>query len=145
MVILTKELIRTRFKKYNALCFNKALKMPEIRIGKSNCLYGEFAYKKILDDGNLLRPHIWLAKNVEWTDYTLDAVLLHEMIHYYLVINKKGLKHNKYFRQECDRIWKDFGIYVHQKKDKLNASFIKSKNKKVSIFDRLRQFLCKIY
>ena len=139
MINITKELIRERFKKYNKICFNKKLKIPEIRIGKSNGLYGEFAYKKILDDGTILRPHIWIAKNVDWNDYTLDAVLLHEMVHYYLVTNKKGLKHNKNFRNECNRIWNEYGIYVHQKGEKLNAPFIFSKKKKVSIYKRLRQ------
>ena len=76
---LTKELMKERYKEYNAKYFNNELKMCKFSL-----------YHTSNELGRYTSGRIWLArrpKNVdkqEWDEQLFKETLVHEMVHYYV-------------------------------------------------------------
>lgn len=113
----TKDDIKEKFKLFNKLYFNGELRMPSgFTIQKMNLAAGMISISK--------KAHvtITISKCFDYNEETLNEVLIHEMIHYYLFVkgSKNAFKHKKEFVEQCDRLLRDFGLHIHT-----NAKHIK--------------------
>ena len=111
---ITKEDIRTRFKEYNRIYFDGQLKHCKFSVQKQFSL-GTYTSKK--EKGGTITGHIWIANDVDWTEETLQEVIIHEMIHHYVkTIDKQfsGLfGHGFPFLRQCRRLKRDYGLTIH--------------------------------
>lgn len=100
-MVITKELIRQKFVEYNHLYFNNEL---------PRCKFSVYNTKEEL--GLYTRDSIWIArypKNISktavWTEELFKEVLIHEMVHHYVVAvkNKRSFlcPHGLRFRRKC--------------------------------------------
>lgn len=113
----TKEDLKAKFKAFNKMYFNSELRMPSgFTIQKMNLAAGIISISK--------KAHvtITISKCFDYNEETLNEVLIHEMIHYYLFVkgSKNAFKHKKEFVEQCDRLLRDFGLHIHT-----NAKHIK--------------------
>ena len=113
---INKELLSRLYKEYNELYFDGKLGKCDFAIfPKSNPSFGWYNGR----DGKNGKPNdkIWIGTCIKWNKEKLKIVMIHEMIHMYnrRIDNCKldGLfGHGKYFRRQCKRIKKDFGIDI---------------------------------
>lgn len=100
---LTKELLKEKYKEYNATYFNNELKM---------CKFSLYATSTEL--GLYTRGRIWMAKRpknvekLEWDEQLFKETFVHEMVHHY-VCTVKGKRtflcpHGLKFRCKCSEI-----------------------------------------
>ena len=80
-MVITKELIRQKYVEYNHLYFNNEL---------PRCKFSVYNTKEEL--GLYTRDSIWIArypknlsKTAVWTEELFKEVLIHEMVHHYVV------------------------------------------------------------
>ena len=108
---LTKELMKERYKEYNATYFNNELKMCKFSLYNTSDELGMYAGGRI-----------WLAKRPknagkqEWDEKMFKETLVHEMVHHY-VCTVKGKKsfffpHGLRFRRKCWEIKKKHGLHL---------------------------------
>ena len=113
---ITKDDIRTRYKEYNRLYFRNQLRHCDFSVQKMWCL-GMYTHKKEKD--GIIKGHIWITTDVDWTEEDLREVIIHEMIHHYVkTIDRKwgGLfGHGRLFRRQCKRLKEAYGlnIFIH--------------------------------
>ena len=111
---ITKENIRTRFKEYNRLYFEGQLKHCKFTVQKQFPL-GTYTCKKEKD--GTITGHIWIANDVDWTEETLQEVIIHEMIHHYVKTIDKHFSglfgHGFPFLRQCRRLKRDYGLTIH--------------------------------
>lgn len=100
-MVITKELIRQKYVEYNHLYFNNEL---------PRCKFSVYNTKEEL--GLYTRDSIWIArypknlsKTAVWTEELFKEVLIHEMVHHYVVAvkNKRSFlcPHGLRFRRKC--------------------------------------------
>lgn len=120
---ITKDDLKVRFDEYNRLYFDSVLPQCEFSVIKLSCL-GRYMFSSGKKGKRKYR--IGITSDVNWTEETLRDVLIHEMIHHY-VIAIDGCKdidgfswyglfgHGKRFRRQVKRIKRQFGqnIYIH--------------------------------
>lgn len=120
---ITKEDLKVRFDEYNRLYFGGKLGKCTFSARKIGS-FG-FYFFKTAKSGKL-ESRITLTTNVNWTEDSLRDVLVHEMIHHY-VVTIDGCKwvdgwswyglfgHGKHFRRQVRRIERENGlkIYIH--------------------------------
>ena len=114
---LTIPYIRGRFEHFNRLCFDGQLVTPPIRLGRSRRVLGCVNYKQ----------RKGMDGKVETFDYVLrisacfhlkardmDDVILHEMIHYYILLNgiHDTSKHGQVFRRMMNEINQKYGRHI---------------------------------
>ncbi len=108
---LAKELMKEKYKEYNATYFNNELRMCKFSL-----------YSTSTELGRYTRGHIWLAKRpknverLEWDEQLFKETLVHEMVHHY-VCTVKGKKsflcpHGIRFRRKCREIRSKHGLQV---------------------------------
>ena len=131
---------------YNNLYFYGRLK--KCRILYSRFIhFGHYFYKTKYNgeiDGT-----IWITNDVDWTEETLKDVLIHEMIHHYVVSvdNCRGIDgfgwyglfgHGWHFRRQIRRIKKEFGLKIH-----IHHSYIYHRKEKIptTFFGKLLRFI----
>ena len=88
---LTKSILKQKFQEYNQLYFDGELPMPIFSLIQSDRLAGQFCARWGRRDGvlQLVRKEIQIVENIQWTERDLRAVMVHEMIHYYVELRKK--------------------------------------------------------
>ena len=116
----TKDDIKEKFKLFNKLYFNGELRMPsKFTIQKMNLAAG-----RIEVNAKAKKPYVTIiiSNCFDYNENTLDEVIIHEMLHYYLFVkgSKNAFKHKKEFVEQCDRLLRDFGLHIHT-----NAKHIK--------------------
>lgn len=118
---ITKEDLKARFDEYNRLYFGSALPRCEFSVTKLSCL-GRYMFSSGKNGKRKYR--IGLTCDVNWTEDSLRDVLIHEMIHHYVVAidGCKGIDgfswyglfgHGKRFRKQVRRIKRQFGQNIH--------------------------------
>ncbi len=96
-----------KFQQYNHDYFNDELEFPCFVIRHSYRTLGFFRCD--LDENyTIMNPTIEMTDNYEYTEEQFRDILVHEMIHYYLVWNGRDrkCKHGKEFKRMAD----DFNI-----------------------------------
>lgn len=112
---ITKQYLEERFIEYNSLYFNGILKKP-LFLFKTNKdgVVAKFRYNK--EGKKKCSPKIYINKCIAWDEDSLKNVLLHEMVHYYVVFieNYDGLfSHGFRFRRKVREIKKNFGYTIN--------------------------------
>ena len=118
---ITKEDLKARFDEYNRLYFGSVLPRCEFSVIKLSCL-GRYMFS--FGKNGKRKYRIRLTSDVNWTEETLRDVLIHEMIHHYIVAidGCKGIDgfswyglfgHGKRFRRQVRRIKQEHGLQVH--------------------------------
>ena len=118
---ITKEDLKVRFDEYNHQYFNSVLPQCEFSVIKLSCL-GRYMFSSGKNGKRKCR--IRLTSDVNWTEETLRDVLIHEMIHHYVVAidDCKGIDgfswyglfgHGKRFRRQVKRIKRKYGLKIH--------------------------------
>ena len=132
---LTKDLLKEKYKEYNAVYFNNELKM---------CKFSLYATSTEL--GLYTRGRIWMAKRpknvekLEWDEQLFKETFVHEMVHHY-VCTVKGKRtflcpHGLKFRRKCREIKRKHGLRL------LDSIYIKryavlDRRATLSLFNRL--------
>lgn len=110
---ITKEDVRSRYKKYNRMYFDNRLGKCKFSVQKQ-WSFGTYTYKR--EKNGTTTGHIWIATNVDWTEEALREVIIHEMIHHYVkTIDMRfaGLfGHGWPFIKQCRRLKRDYGLKV---------------------------------
>ena len=84
-MLITKEIIKRKFMDFNSLYFNSELPLCSFGLLHSFKRFGQFSFNK--NKWNKKKMTFILLEVSDYYDYdehTLDMVILHEMIHYYL-------------------------------------------------------------
>lgn len=114
---LTIPYIRARFEHFNRLCFDGQLPTPPIRLGRSRRVLGCVNYKqrkgidgKLETFGYVLR----ISTCFHLAESDKDDVILHEMIHYYILLNgiRDTSKHGQVFRRMMNDINQKYGRHI---------------------------------
>jgi hypothetical protein len=129
---ISKQYLKEKFIEYNKLYFdNKLPKVPIFTIINSKNLAGQYCAKWGKKDGvlQITRHEIQIDENILWTEETLRSVLVHEMIHYYVEIQKKKPKRDGDF-QHWGLFWvmKTKLNWKYNLKIRNNGSYLKCKN-----------------
>jgi len=100
-MVVTERIIMVLFCKYNDEYFNGVLPMPRFKIRHSYRTLGYFHCDYNDIDESISNECIEISDNYDYTDYQLKNVLVHEMIHYYLIFMGKDVncRHGKEFRK----------------------------------------------
>lgn len=145
---ITKEDLKVRFDEYHHQYFNSVLPQCEFSVIKLSCL-GRYMFSSGKNGKRKCR--IRLTSDVNWTEETLRDVLIHEMIHHYVVAidGCKGIDgfswyglfgHGKRFRRQVRRIKREHGLKIHIHGD----SNLYHKNERVPT-TRWGEFVRRIY
>lgn len=110
---ISTEYIKKRFDEFNRLCFDGSLPQPTFRLSNVKTYLGQMRRQQL--------PSPWEHRHVRYvltinTRYQLapreiEDVILHEMIHYYIMVNGIGdtSAHGPHFRHIMDRINRQYG------------------------------------
>lgn len=110
---ITKELIKERFKTLNKTIFNGKLPLPhKFAVKQFNLVAGQI---QINNNGKNPIVTILISNCFDYNDTTLNEVIIHEMIHYYLFTkgDKNAFKHKTSFTNICKKIKNEFGFEIH--------------------------------
>ena len=118
---ITKEDLKVRFDEYNRQYFDSVLPRCEFSVIKLRCL-GSYMFSSGKNGKRKYR--IRLTSDVNWTEESLRDVLIHEMIHHYVVVidGCKGIDgfswyglfgHGKRFRRQVRRLKREHGLKIH--------------------------------
>lgn len=141
---ITKEYIKTKFKEYNEMYFEKKLPIPSFStfIGINNvgiCFF---------NPNNQKQNKISIARNVNWNEENLKNVILHEMIHYYLGITegKCDSKHKKSFNKMILFFKEKYNIvilktYPHIEYTGKYKKILDDKHPIFNIFKKIKNFI----
>ena len=75
----------TSFYLYNDEYFGGVLPFPKLKIRHSYRTLGYFSCEYD-EDGRMFNQTIELSDNYDYTEYQLRDIIVHEMIHYYLLL-----------------------------------------------------------
>lgn len=84
-ITLTTKVLKDTFNKLNAMCFNNSLKCVPLKTHHQRYPYGETAY-----NGDKVK-HISIASCYYYTQDLLNQLMLHEMIHVYVLRSHKHI------------------------------------------------------
>lgn len=122
--------ILIEFQNCNHNYFNDELPFPNAVIRHSYRTFGYFRCE--LDkNNNILNPTIEMSDNYEYTEAQFRDILIHEMIHYYLVFTKKDIKcrHGKEFKRMAEDFNIRYGLNITPKIDVEPYKIRKGKSK----------------
>lgn len=112
--------LKERFDKYNTMYFGGRLgKCTFHWMSPNGGDYGEYVPQPTK---NGIVSKIGVARNTYWTEENLRELLVHEMVHMY-IITVEGkrfdgiLGHGSRFRAHCKRLKKDYGLRIHKHGD----------------------------
>ena len=131
---VTKQMIKERFDEYNKLYFGGKLgKCKFYLLPRNTKGCGRFVSRK--DSKSNEFGCIWIANSVDWKEEELREVIVHEMIHMYIIMVQKipwpfngVFGHGLFFRLQCFRMYIKYGIkvtrfpYYKYRKKKLEPS-----------------------
>ena len=123
---INKALIKEKFNEYNKLYFNSELPKCEIRIKSAYRYYGLFKCKFDEKYKKVTCKSITISDLYDYTEETLASILIHEMIHYYLVQKRKLFKDSFNHGPEFQKMVKEFNEkYNLNIKIKQDSDYIK--------------------
>lgn len=101
------------FQNFNHDYFNDELPFPKIVVRHSYRTLGYFHCELDLD-GSIIDPTIEISDNYDYTESQFRDILVHEMIHYYLVFNGKDTKchHGKEFKKISKEFNSKYGMNI---------------------------------
>ena len=140
------EKLNRLYEECNQLYFNG--KLPYCRCTYTNMdSYGDYINYK--SKNGIQTTLIRISNKVEWNDISLRQILVHEMIHHYVVSvdNCRGIDgfgwyglfgHGWHFRRQIRRIKKEFGLKIH-----IHHSYIYHRKEKIptTFFGKLLRFI----
>ena len=116
-MIATLPFLKDRFEAFNTLCFGGALPQVPIKLGRAVRSLGSCTYKK--------RKHLFgrteyygfairISTRFDLPENELEDVLLHEMIHYEILVNQRQdtSAHGRLFRTRMKEINERFGRHI---------------------------------
>ena len=126
---ITKELIKERFDVLNYECFDNQIKEPDV----IKVIHSVKNAGSVNKDSRTGKIKLYISKDFEFTNATLDDTIAHEMIHLrqFQEFGWKGVKHNKYFKNEMQKLNEMYklGIGITSKGIPLKDSAKKRKEK----------------
>ena len=101
------------FQAFNHDYFGGKLPIPRVVIRHSYRTLGYF-HCEIDEYGNILSPIIEMSDNYDYTESQFRDILVHEMIHYFLVFNGKDKKcrHGKEFKRMSKEFNSKYGMNI---------------------------------
>lgn len=94
-MVASSKTIEKYFKEYNKVYFDNKLPQPLFFIHTSYDILGYFnCYKNIYKPGKYHRMSITMSDRYDFTEEEFKCILLHEMIHLYLVHTKSAIDGN---------------------------------------------------
>ena len=105
---INKTLIKEKFNEYNKLYFNSELPKCEIRIKSAYRYYGLFECKYHEKYKKATFKTITISDLYDYTDENLKNILVHEMIHYFLIEKKKLFHDSINHGREFQKMAKEF-------------------------------------
>jgi len=101
------------FQYFNHKYFNDELPIPIIAVSHSYRTLGYFHCDFDIW-GNITNPTIEISDNYDYLESQFDDILIHEMIHYYLVFNGKDKKchHGKEFNKMAKEFNANYGTNI---------------------------------
>ena len=111
-MIISEFNILAGFQSFNHKYFNDELPIPSIVIRHSYRTLGYFHCD--LDGYTIIEPTIEISDYYDYTESQFRDILVHEMIHYYLVYNGKDRKcrHGKEFIEVADEFNRKYGMNI---------------------------------
>ncbi len=105
---VTEEVVKDRFQFFNHELFGGALRMPQFSVKHYTFVAGQIRAKEP-------RATIIISSCFDFDTDSLDEVIIHEMIHYWLWRqgDKGAFRHGSSFRLECRRIKDSYGLAIH--------------------------------
>ena len=112
-MIISEFNILAAFQSFNHKYFNDELPIPKVVIRHSYRTLGYFHCE--LDwNGGIINPIIEMTDNYDYTESQFRDILVHEMIHYYLVYNGKDKRchHGKEFKKMSNDFNSRYGMNI---------------------------------
>ena len=118
---ITKDLLKEKFKEYNKLYFDDKLPRCDIRTSSAYRYYGLFSCKYHEKYKKATFKTITISDLFDYTDDNLKDVLIHEMIHLFLVEKKKlfndSMKHGPEFQKMAKEFNEKYNLNIRVKRD----------------------------
>ncbi len=116
-MIVTIEYLREQFAAFNKLCFGSALVEPKLRVGSARKMLGNVRYKRektFLGGTRYKDITLSISNFYDLPREELDDVILHEMIHLYIICTHKkdSSTHGALFREIMRDINQRYGRHV---------------------------------
>ena len=113
---INKALIKEKFNEYNKLYFNSELPKCEIKIKSAYRYYGLFECKDHEKYKKATFKTITISDLYDYTDENLKNILVHEMIHYFLIEKKKlfhdSIKHGPEFQKMAKEFNEKYNLNI---------------------------------
>lgn len=117
---LTTELLEKKFNEYNTLYFNDSLPTPSFRIINSYRNCGKFRFIEIPSRKKINHERIEISGYYDWTEEQLRDVIIHEMIHFYVIRNHmedEKDSHGGEFMKIANELNEKYGMNISKKTD----------------------------
>lgn len=114
---VTLAFLRERFEHFNRLCFGGELPLPRFQLSTARTFMGQLHYRRRrLPDGSDEAYDFTLKVSVRFTltETEVEDTLLHEMIHYYIALNRlqDTSTHGALFRRMMNTINRRWGRHL---------------------------------
>lgn len=112
-MIISEFNILAGFQYYNHLYFDDVLPIPSVTVSHSYRTLGYFHCELGWDD-SIIDPIIEMSDNYDYTESQFRDILVHEMIHYYLVFVGKDMRcnHGKEFKKMSKDFNSKYGTHI---------------------------------
>lgn len=112
-MIVTRHNLLNSFYKYNKEYFDNELPLPELIISNGHRTLGYFKCQ-LNDYGEMFGQVIEISGNYDYTEEQFRDILVHEMIHYYLMYSGEDTKchHGKAFNRMAIRFNVMYGMNI---------------------------------
>ena len=113
----------------NEKYFNGVLPIPKLKISHSYRTLGYF-HCDVDEDGNIFNETIEVSDNYDYTESQFRDIMIHEMIHYYLLYMGLDNKctHGKEFKKMCNEFNSKYGMNLSVRIDLSNYTIKKGKS-----------------
>ena len=113
-MIATKPFLEERFATFNTLCFDGSLPPVPLRLGRAVRSLGSCTYRKkrhLFGRTEYYGFSIRISARFDLPERVLEDVLLHEMIHYEILVNQRQdtSAHGRLFRARMKEINERYG------------------------------------
>ncbi len=141
-MIITKEYIEGKFAEFNRMCFGNELSLPPIRMSNARGYLGKVRYcrsVRLSGCGRYSDFELIISSKVAnlANEREVEDVILHEMIHYYILSNQfeDSSAHGRMFREMMQTINQRYGRNI-------TISHRRSEGEIESDSDRRRHYFC---
>ena len=122
--------ILAKFYTFNEQYFGGVLPLPEFKVTNSYRTLGYF-HCQVDDYGNYYNEVIEMSGNYDYTFEQFRDVLIHEMIHYYLLYMgiDRRCSHGKHFKRMCKQFNSMYGMNLTKRIDLTDFKLKEGKSK----------------